>query len=240
MSILVLQHSDRCRPGRLGLTLRDHAFKLDVVRLDKGDNLPPDLDDVDGVISLGGPQNVDEGHAWLDRERELLRSAHEASLPIVGICLGHQLLAEALGGEVGPMEAPEVGFVPVDVLPSGQTDTILAGIAWRAPQFQRHRYEVKKLPAGAQLLASSEKCKVQVFRAGMRSYGFQYHFEADRSMIDAFMSDARTDLHQAGATTDEFARSLERHYEMFSRLADRVCISIATYLIPRVATAMNI
>ena len=239
MSIIVLQHSDRCRPGRLGLTLRDHAFKLDIIRPDEGDPLPTDLDDVDGVISLGGPQNVDEGHAWLDRERAFLRAAHEASLPIVGICLGHQLLAEALGGEVGPMEAPEVGFTPVSIGSPGQTDTILAGVAWRTPQFQRHRYEVKKLPPGAQLLASSEKCKVQVFRAGMRSYGFQYHFEADRAMIDSFMSDARTDLHQSGATTDEFARSLERHYEMFSRLADRVCINIATYLIPRVATAMN-
>ena len=238
MPILVIQHSDRCRPGRLGRTLRDHAFKLDVVRPDQGDALPADLDEIDAVISLGGPQNVDERHAWIPREIELLRAAHERALPVIGVCLGHQLIAQALGGEVAPMEQPEVGFTDVSILPPGHTDTILTGIAWTTPQFQRHKYEVRTLPPGAQLLASSAKSKVQCFRAGMRTYGFQYHFEADRPMIDEMMSDARTDLHQSGLTTDEFARDLESNYPTFSRLADRLSINLATYLLPKVATTI--
>jgi GMP synthase (glutamine-hydrolysing) len=239
MPILVIQHSDANRPGRLGLTLRDHAFKLDVRRIDRGDPLPPDLDDVDGVITLGGPQNVDEGHAWIEKELAFLREAHERALPIVGVCLGAQLIAVALGGEVGPMDAGEAGFVDVDILPAGHTDTILSGIAWRSPQFQKHRYEVKALPAGAAHLASSTRCRVQAFRAGMRTYGFQYHIEADRPIIDELMKDARTSLHQAGLTTEEFARQLDERYPAFARLADRLCVNIATYLIPRVATAIG-
>ncbi|MEO1129152.1 MAG: type 1 glutamine amidotransferase [Planctomycetota bacterium] len=239
MAILVFQHDDRCRPGRLGLTLRDHTFKLRIVRPDQGEQPPVDYDDVDAVISLGGPQMVTDGHAWIEREQEYIRGAHERSLPVIGVCLGHQMVASALGGEVGPMDRPEIGFVDVDVLPAGHTDSILSGVAWRSPQFQKHRQEVKSLPPGAVKLASSKQCDVQIFRAGMRTYGFQYHFECDRAMIDVLLADAKTDLHQAGVTTEEFARQCDEKYEMFARLADRTCINIATYLIPRVATAMR-
>ncbi|MCA9312378.1 MAG: type 1 glutamine amidotransferase [Phycisphaerales bacterium] len=237
MAIILFQHAAHCRPGRLGTTLRDHGFTLDIRRLDDGDPVPPDFDNVEGVISMGGPQNVGEAHAWIKRETEFLREAHERQLPVVGVCLGAQLLAHALGGEVGPMEgAGEIGFTDVNILPPAQTDTVLSGIAWRSPQFQKHKQEVKKLPAGAALLASSDRCKVQAFRAGMRSYGFQYHFECDMDMIRTFTKDSVGELHGAGLTTDEFEKQCQTKYEMFARLADRLCLNIATYLIPRVAT----
>lgn len=239
MAILVLQHSQTCRPGRLGLTLRDHAFKLDIRRVDQGDPLPGDLDDVDGIISLGGPQQVDQDLPWIDGECALLRAAHEAQLPIVGICLGHELLAKALGGEVGPSQTPEAGFVDVDILPGAHTDTLLAGIAWHSPQFAHHSYEVTKAPPGAQVLAKSAACAIQAFRAGLRSYGFQYHFEADRTIIEAIMHDGCPNpahRHVDGGAIDA---QLERHYATFARLADRLCVNIATCLIPRVATLIR-
>lgn len=238
MAIVVLQHEETCRPGRLGATLRDHGFKLDIRRLDRGDPVPGDLDNVHGVVSLGGHQNVDDGHQWLAREKEFLKAAHEASLPVVGVCLGCQLIAAALGGEVAKMSQPEMGYVEVSLTAAGQTDVILSGIPWRSPQFSHHRYEVSKLPPGAVALASSARCKVQAFRAGMRTYAFQYHFEADRTMADALIQQGRADLHQAGVSDQEYAKQADRSYEKFARLGDRLCLNIATLLMPRVAAAM--
>lgn len=235
MAIIVFQHSDLCRPGRLGVTLRDHAFKLDILRPDKGDPVPIEFDNIDGVVSLGGPQSAYGKEPWLAKEMDFLRETHDRSLPVVGVCLGHQLLGKALGAEVGPMEKPEAGLCPVDITAAGQTDTILAGVAWRAPHFQIHHDEVKDVPPGATLLATNSHCKVQAFRAGMRTYAFQFHIEADLAMIEALVADSKVEVNKAGLTTDEVRRQCEKHYEMFARLADRIALNIATCLIPRLA-----
>lgn len=239
MAIIVFQHDERGKPGRLGATLRDHAFKLDIRRLDLGDPVPPDFDNVDAVISLGAKANTDDSHAWIDKELAYLKEAHERSLPLVGICFGHQMIAKALGGEVAPMQRPEVGFVDVELTPPAHTDTIFTGIAWNAPQFQTHHHEVSKLPDGATLMASSKACTNQAFKAGMRTYSFQYHFEADRTLIDTYIRDEQTALHHVGLTTAEFNTEAESKYEPFARLADRLSVNIATYLIPKVANRIR-
>ena len=238
MAIIVFQHADDCRPGRLGVTLRDQGFRLDIRRLDRGAPMPADFDDVDGVVSLGGPQMVSDSHAWIQRELDFIKGAHDRGLPVVGICLGCQLIGKALGGEVAPMEKPEMGFVDVSLTPAGQSDTILAGVAWKHPTFQHHRQEVKTLPPGGVLLASSDRCKAQVFRVGQRTYAFQHHLEADRSIMDDLLGPGASEMHHAGLAAVDFARQVQSSMEMFSRLADRVCVNIATYLIPRVASAM--
>jgi len=238
MAIIVFQHSERGGPGRLGATLRDHGFKLDIRRLDllgaKG--LPADLDNVHGIISLGGPQNVGESHEWMPGEMELLRQAHAKQLPLIGICLGAQMIAAALGGEVGPMDKPELGMPIVSLNPGGQTDIMLGGIPWDCPQFSTHGYEIKKLPAGAQALGGSRQCKIQVYRAGLRTYGFQYHPEADMEMIRVYNSaDGAADgkFHErAGVTAEQVLAEAEKHYEMFARAADRLAVNLATYLFP--------
>jgi len=235
MAIIVFQHHDIGLPGRLGATLRDHAHRLDIRRLDQGDPVPTDFDDVTGVVSLGGFQNVDDepGKApWIEAERVFLREAHERAVPIVGICLGSQLLASALGGEVAPMEQPEIGFHTVKIGPSGQTDTILSGVAWESPQFCHHAQEVKTLPTGAIGLASSKQCAVQAYKIGLRSYGFQFHFEVDQAGARALIASAKDDLHRAGYTADEIEQQIEKHYNDFARLADRLCVNIASFLMP--------
>ncbi len=239
MAFIVFQHDDRGKPGRLGMTLRDHAFKLDIRRMDTGDPVPPDLDGVDGVISLGARANLTDGHAWIEKEASFIREAHAASLPIVGVCFGAQMIAHALGGRVEPMGTPEVGFFDVDLEPAAHTDTVMSGIAWRSPQFQTHYHCVSELPDGAVRLARSKLCENQAFRVGMRTYAFQYHFEADREAMDRYIAEEQTGLHQSGFTSEEFRADAEKKYEMFARLADRLCLNIATYLVPRVATAMK-
>lgn len=231
MPTIVFQHSDISRPGRLGRTLRDHGHRLDIRRLDAGDPIPPDFDGVDGVIALGGPQSLADPDArpeWMDREIEFLRGAHERQLPVIGVCLGHQLVGAALGAEVVRMEQPEVGFHTISLTPPGQTDNVLAGLAWDSYQFCHHSDEVAQAPPGATVLATSEQCKVQAFRAGMRTYAFQFHFEAAREMVtDLTQSDADA-LHKAGATVEEIERQVEERYASFARLADRLCINLAT------------
>jgi hypothetical protein len=97
---------------------------------------------------------------------------------------------------------------------------------------------VKTPPPGAAVLASSAQCKVQCFRAGLRSYGFQYHFEADRPMIEALAKESPGEMVATGLTGELLRQQLDQRYEMFARLADRLCVNIATYLIPRVANVM--
>jgi GMP synthase-like glutamine amidotransferase len=239
MAIIVLQHSPSDPPARLGATLRDHGFKLDVRRLDLvgAAGVPVDFDNVHGVISMGGEQNVGEDHAWMTPELDYLRKAHALQIPVIGICLGAQMIAAALGGKVGPLgdgskKTVEWGFTKVSLGTFGQLDTVLAGIAWDSYQFEAHGQEVKQLPPDSTVLASSAACKVQAFRAGLRTYGFQYHFECDRAMIDEFTGRSAASLAAAGLTAGDIAAQADRHYEMFGRLSERLCVNLATYLFP--------
>jgi GMP synthase (glutamine-hydrolysing) len=234
--IVVFQHDRIGTPGRIGMTLRDHGFKLDIYRLDRppqhgGRIVPPDLDDVHGVISMGGPQNIGENHDWMEPEKDFIRAAHQAELPVVGVCLGAQLIADALGGSVGPMDEPECGFLPIEILFPGQTDPMLAGLTWHQHQFQSHGYEIKDLPPGAQLLMSSERCKVQAFKMGLRTFAFQFHPEFDRTTIESLH--AEVDLFaKAGVSFDDLSRQLDQHYEEYARFGDRLALNLATLCFP--------
>jgi GMP synthase-like glutamine amidotransferase len=113
MAILVLQHSRHSGTGHLGAALRTFGQRTRTVRIDEGQALPPDLDDVHGLVSLGGPQSANDGGSWVEQELALIREAHERKVPFLGLCLGAQMLAKALGGEVARMAAPEFGWTHV-------------------------------------------------------------------------------------------------------------------------------
>ncbi len=228
--IVILQHSDHAHAGRLARTLRDHGFRIDTRRPDLDPEvIPTDLDDLHGLVVLGGPQNVDESHTFLGREQALIRRMHEANRPVIGICLGAQQIGVALGGRVGRMPAPEVGLTPVHLTVPGQTETMLAGIPWSCPQLHSHAYEVQQLPPGATLLASSAACKVQAFRVGLRTFGFQYHFACDIPMTRAMFDRSMPLAEKAGITRAQLDEQLARHAEMFDRAADRLCVNLATF-----------
>lgn len=233
-NIIVFQHGDLEGPGRLGATLRDHAFRLDIRRPDRDGEgaVPRDLDNVHGVISLGGAMNVGDPLVWMDREMAFLKAAHQAALPVIGVCLGAQMLAAALGGKVEKMARPEWGLAPVSLTVPGQTETILAGIPWSSPQFHAHGYQVTELAPESALLASSAACKVQAYRCGLRSFGFQYHFECDRAAIERYASRNGPLLQQAETSPEAVTRQLDAHYPMFARVANRLCVNIATLVFP--------
>ena len=115
---------------RLGQTLRNHGHRLEIVRLHKGDPVPASLENVDAVIISGGPFNVQDNPDWLEPQMDLMRQANALALPIVGICLGCQILAKALGGEVGKLESGiQLGWHEVTLNHIGREEPISAGIA---------------------------------------------------------------------------------------------------------------
>jgi GMP synthase-like glutamine amidotransferase len=235
-TILVLQHS-KVGAGRLGATLRDHGFNLDIrkvaISVDQGgDPMPDSLTGYQGLLCLGGPASPDQNDDWILKEIELIKEAHAKDMPLIGICLGHQLIARALGGEVARMDKPEWGFEQVDLTNQGQIDSTLGGIPWSSPQFQSHAFEVSTPPPGATVLAISDKSGVQCFRAGQRTFGFQYHFESDGPMLEYFEATDQELMAEAGVNGSNFRAQAVEHYDMFARVADRLCINLVTFAFP--------
>ncbi|MGB0766320.1 MAG: type 1 glutamine amidotransferase [Phycisphaeraceae bacterium] len=236
MAILIIEHDDLDSSERLGATLGEHGHKLSVVRVHRGDVLPPDLDNVDGLISMGGPQDTDQAdeHDWMPREIDMIREAHERSIPVLGVCLGAQLIAVALGGEVGRMDTPELGMAKTTLSFFGSTDPILTGLPWNHTMMHAHGCEVTKAPPGGTPapLASSAGSKVQAFRVGLTTYGFQYHFEwTKQRCLDIIDHNAKW-VEAMDATADELKQAVDDRYAMYRHLGDRLCKTIADRLFP--------
>lgn len=231
--VLVIQHGPVQTPGRIGRVLRDHGFTLDVRRPDlDAAALPPDLDEYHAVVSLGGPQNVGDNPAWMTRELDLLREGVDRDLAVIGVCLGHQLLAKALGGSVEPMEAPEIGYHTVQAQFPGYTETLLTGVPWAPTVFSSHGWHVTKAPAGAQVLQTSGASPVQAMRVGMRSIGFSYHLEADAALARAIAEQASDLRDRAGVSLEDIDRQAEAGAPAFERMAQRICVNLATLAFP--------
>lgn len=233
MSLLVFQHHDVHHPAELGRVLRDHGHRLRVVRLHDGDKVPVDMDNVEGVISLGGPMSVDDTaeHAWLQTEQEYLANAHKAGLPIVAIGLGAQLLTRGLGGEVAPMKDGEAGWGGVKLEFFGTIDTMYAGTPWQTQQFFSHTYEITKTPPGsAPPLAGSKRCKVEAFNVGMTTYCYQYHFEWTKA--DILAATKLPTFRFADKPIPEIVAETDKHYDLYRHLGNRQCERIAALLFP--------
>ncbi|MEO1008587.1 MAG: type 1 glutamine amidotransferase [Planctomycetota bacterium] len=233
-TIIVIQDGDDLGPGRLGITLRDHGYRLAICRVDRdgGDAIPADLDGAHGVLVMGSDVAPDADLPWIDRTLDLVRKAHDAELPVIGVCMGHQLIARALGGTLERMPEVALGFDRVDITVAGQTETMLAGVPWGVQQFQSHEYHVSQPPEGSTVLASGERCPVEAFRVGIRTYGFQYHFEFDRPAITAHVAARLAKMRERGMTLASLERDLDEHYAAFARAADRLCINIASFAFP--------
>ncbi|MBL1218236.1 MAG: type 1 glutamine amidotransferase [Planctomycetes bacterium] len=228
--IILLEHSDSAASARLGTVIRDHGYHLDIRRLHRGDRLPNSLADTQAVISMGGPQNVDQpdGHAWMLPEMEYLKKAHESQRAVIGVCLGCQMLATALGGEVARFEngRMELGWHPISLSFAGMTDPIFAGQPARHHSLHWHGRHITKLPQDAVTLCSSDMTPVQAFRAGMRTYGFQYHFEGNRDTVARWGTEEQADRERAGLSYEQLMDQTDRYYPAFERLAYRLCTTL--------------
>ncbi len=232
MAILVFQHHPDESPLVLASVLQGYGQQLRTLKLYARDTVPVDLDDVDGIVSMGGPMNVEDAakHPWMAAEMAYLKRAHEAGVPIVGICLGCQLIAAAMGGQVAAMKEPEVGFAGLRLAFPGTIDPIYGGIPWNTMQMHMHGQEVTQLPPGGTPLAGSAKCKTQAFKVGLTTYAFQYHFECDRPAVQAFSQDSL--VTKAGASADAIAAQADQHYDLYRHLGNRLCDNLALLLFP--------
>jgi GMP synthase-like glutamine amidotransferase len=186
MRILVFQHVDVEHPGTFREFWREAGFTWDTVELDMGETIPP-LDRYDMLVVMGGAMDVwqEDQHPWLIAEKAAIRHwVKTLRRPYLGLCLGHQLLAEAVGGSVGLGAVSEVGPVPVALTKEGRADAFFAGLPSPLDTFQWHGAEVKTLPEGAVVLASNEACRVQAMRYGALAYGLQFHIEITASTVE--------------------------------------------------------
>jgi GMP synthase (glutamine-hydrolysing) len=158
---------------------------VNTVRPLEGDALP-DPAEISGAVLMGGPMGVGDGeaHPGLDAEREWLAAAVEAGRPILGVCLGAQLIAAALGAEIRPGQAPEIGFATVRI--RDPADPVLGGLAPDTTVLHWHG-EGFDLPDGAELLAWSAQTPVQAFRAG-NAWGVLFHAEADAALLESWLA----------------------------------------------------
>ena len=188
--VLIIQHGPYEHAAAVQRGLESQAILTKSLHPYRGDAYPR-VSSIAGLISLGGRMgaNDDAEHPWLARERKFLKSAVEAGMPVVGICLGGQLLARALGAEVGRHTAVEIGWFPIEVNEGGMQDPVV-GAAGAAPTVYHWHGDTFQLPPGAQLLASSRGCERQAYRLSDRVYGFQFHPEADHELVLDWLDDS--------------------------------------------------
>ncbi len=208
--VLVLQHHPDEDPGALGPMLTAAGLTITTVELDQGERIPP-LDGFDMLIAMGGPMDVwqEDEHPWLVTEKAAIRHwVRELDRPYLGVCLGHQLLADALGGTVGPMAEPEIGVVEISLTPKGLYDPVFGHLPEVLRGLQWHGAAVERLPPGAAILAGNDDCTVQALRVGTRAWGVQFHVEVEASTIPKWAQ--VPEYEDALARTGSSAASLEQ------------------------------
>jgi GMP synthase (glutamine-hydrolysing) len=222
MKFIVLQHIESEGPGSLGTYLESIGVKIDVVRLYQGDALPPDLGGFDAVVSMGGPMNVyeEDRYPFLRDETVFLNKVVDAGLPVLGICLGAQMIAKAQGALVTKSPKEEVGWGRIDLTDQGSEDTLFQGLPASLEVLQWHG-DMFHIPEGGALLASSEDCPHQAFRC-KNAFGLQFHVEVTAEILSDWFFDS-PDLASILARHDEIKKELsQRADRMFANFVSLI------------------
>jgi len=198
MAVLVLQNIACEGPGLLAPILESKGLSPHIAMMGQG-GPPPSVTQFQGLVVLGGPMNVDEEerYPFLRDEVKVLQQALRTGIPVLGICLGAQLLAKALGARVYPARSREIGFSRVQLTEEGGRDPLFRTQGRFMTVFQWHG-DTFDLPKDAVTLASSAVCPQQAFRYGRAAYGLQFHLEVTPGMVTSWVREYLPDLVVAG------------------------------------------
>ncbi len=229
--LLVFQHVAAEPLGTLDPLIRRRGHRIRFANFERHPDLQPTVDRYRGLIVLGGPMNVeDHAHrAHLLTEMRAIERMLELGRPVLGICLGAQLLAHVLGAPIRRHPEAEIGWYPLHTTQAGRADPVLSPLGDSAPVFQWHRYSFD-VPRDAVHLARTEGCEHQAFRYGDNAYGFQFHLEMDQPLIERWLGNPAyreelaelSGIAQGHATEDSIRARTREHIAAMQVQADSV------------------
>ena len=222
-SVWVLQHTPSETLGTIGDVLRGHQIGFDYIETHVGQPVPGEMADKAGLIVMGGPMGVYEQvrYPFLLDERRLIESALAMGRPVLGVCLGSQLLAAVLGSEVKKGERKELGWYPVTLSNLAAQDPLFAGIEPEFWPFHWHG-DVFSLPRHAVGLASSQQTPCQAFRYGKNAHGILFHLEVTQGQIQQMLLDFAEELREAGGEATEITEQTYGHLPQLRKIASEV------------------
>jgi len=224
--ILIVKHIGIEGPGSLGEFFNNTSWQARITDLGAGERLPDSLEDLQALIVLGGPMNVYEEakYPFLKEEDGFLKEALRLKVPVLGICLGAQLLAKACGAAVKQNPEKEIGWYRVRLTDQGRREPFFEGLPEDFSVFQLHE-DTFEVPAGAVLLAQGDTCYNQAFRFGENAYGLQFHIEVTPEMIASWFC-----TYQDAAATHDIMNIMAQSYRAqrnFSSLANRIYLNFS-------------
>jgi GMP synthase (glutamine-hydrolysing) len=218
MHAVCLQHVPFEGPGAFAKALATRGVGLDLYLVPK-DGLPKDAGDL--LIVMGGPMSVNDSDPWIGEETTFIRSAFQANKPVIGVCLGSQLMAKALGAPIRSGKALEIGMTPIRLTDEGRKDPVFAAGPEVFDVFEWHG-EIFDLPNDCVPLAGSDIAPLQAFRYGERAYGLLFHLEMEEAGIDSLCCECALDVTKAGLTAQQVKTTALPQLPRLHHLADRL------------------
>ncbi|MCB1737434.1 MAG: type 1 glutamine amidotransferase [Gammaproteobacteria bacterium] len=205
--VRIFRHIECEGPGYLAEFLDQRRVPWELVAIDQGESVPPGIDDVSGLVFMGGPMSVNDDLPWIHAEQDLIRMAANARLPVLGHCLGGQMIARALGAVIGSNSVREIGWHDLSRVDSPAADDWLASLPRRFEAFHWHG-ETFSLPPGAWPLLRSEHCCNQGFVVD-NMLGLQCHVEMTADMVREWAALYADELREPSASVQSAEQMLE-------------------------------